>query len=86
MSTAIPVEQGSTVAIEVEADEQAQALSVAFYELDSETPLRYLELGSGPEVTFVSDLPEGVYNVAVFGRWSDGDIAYNFRLEVRPRP
>jgi len=84
LSSAIPVEQGSSVTIEVEAEAPAQALSAGFYELDSDTQVKSLELGSGSEVEFTVDLPEGVYNLAVFGRWSDGDITYEFRIEVRP--
>jgi hypothetical protein len=82
LTSAIPVDQGSTVTFEVEAEEQAQALSASIYELGSETQMKFLELGSGLETDLVVDLPEGVYNVAVFGRWPDGDLTYEFRIEV----
>ena len=84
LSSAIPVEEGSSVTLEVEAEEQAQALSAAFYEFDSDTQVTFLELGSGPEWALVVDLLEGVYNVAVFGHWPDGDLTYWFRIQVRP--
>ena len=86
LRSAIPVEGGSTATIEVEAVEQAHALSAGFYELDSDTQVRFLDLDSGTEVALDVDLPEGIYNVAVFGRWPDGDITYEFRIEVRPEP
>ena len=84
LSSAIPVEEGSSVTVEVEAEEQAQALSAAFYELDSDSVVRFVELGPGSKAALPVDLPEGVYNVAVFGRWADGDLTYEFRIEVRP--
>jgi hypothetical protein len=80
----IPVERGSTVTIEVDADEPAQALSLEFFEIDSDVAVQFLEFGSRREVTLVVDVAEGVYNVAVFGRWPEGDITYEFRLGVRP--
>jgi hypothetical protein len=79
---AIPVEEGSTLVLEVEAEGQAQALSAALYEVGSDTQERSVDLG--PEATLLVDLPEGIYNRAVFGRWPEGDLAYEFRLEVRP--
>ena len=84
LSTAIPVEEGSSVTLEVEAEEQAQALSAGFYELDSGSMVRFVELGPGSKAALPVDLPEGLYNVAVFGHWPDGDLTHWFRIEVRP--
>ncbi len=86
LSSAVPVEVGATVIFEIEAADQAQALSAGVYELDSDTQVRFLDLGTGSAVELVVDLPEGVYNVAVFGRWPDGDLSYEFRIEVRAGP
>ena len=46
--------------------------------------MRFLQLGSGPGLTLDVDLPEGIYNMAVLGMWPDGDISYEFRIEVSP--
>ena len=83
---AIPLEVGSTVTIVIESEEPAQELFVGFYEIDSNTQVNSMNLGPGSEVSFSADLAEGVYNVSVFGGWPDGDISYEFRIEVLPEP
>ena len=82
----IPVEAGDNVTIEIEAEEPPQELSASFYELDSDSAVRFTTLGPGPKASLPVDLPSGVYNIRVVGQWAMGDMAYQFQVEVRPEP
>lgn len=84
LDESIPVKQGSETTLEIEASDDPQTLSASFFLIGSDTPEESLELGSGSEVPFKVNVPEGTYNVAIFGRWPQGDLSYEFRLEVLP--
>ena len=86
LGAAIPVDARDSVTIEIEAEDSPQGLFASFFEVDSDSGVRFTPLGSGLKVPLAVDLDSGVYNVSVFGQWAAGQMLYEFRIEVRPDP
>ena len=82
---ALSVSTGDSVTIGIDAQEPPRQLSVAFYELNDGPQVMLAEPVPGLETAVEVDLPVGVYNVRVFGLWADGDVAYEFRIQVDGR-
>ena len=86
LGEAISVDPGDSVTVEIEADMPPKELSAAIYEFDSGDEALLANLASGASAELPIDLPAGVYRVHLFGRWVDGDIAYEFKIEVAAGP
>ena len=82
LTTTLSVDPLAGATIEIEAHEPPNTLNASFFEVDSDTSAGSVELEPGLEAPLPVNLSEGVYNVRVMGFWDDGDIAYEFRIEV----
>ena len=79
----LPVVAGDSVTVETKADSAPRDLWVSIWKDPAGSSVMSLNLdANSPTVTV--DLPAGIYIISVFGRWEDGDISYQFQLEVRP--
>jgi hypothetical protein len=86
LGAAIPVGPGDSVTVEIDSDVPPQELSAAIYESDSGAEARLASLGPSASAELPTDLPAGVYDVRLFGRWADGDLTYEFKIEVASGP
>ena len=86
LGAALPVGARDSVTIEIEAEDPPQELFASFFEVDSDSGIRFAPLWLGPKAALPVDLPSGVYNISVFGQWQVGQMLYEFRIEVRPDP
>ena len=82
----MPVTPGDSIIIEIEADDKPQKLHAAIFveaaEHASDPAVKVVELDSGLLVPLAVDLPPGIYNMRISGRWGVGDQAYKFRMKV----
>ena len=84
--SAIPVRDGDSIIVEIEADDRPQELRAAIFaeasEHASDTAVQVVELAPGLKALLAVDLPAGVYNMRISGHWGVGDQAYKFRMKV----
>ena len=85
--SAMLVTAGDSIIVEIEADEGPQKLKAAIFaeasEHASDTAVQIVELDPELRAPLAVDLPAGVYNMRVTGKWRVGDQAYKFRLDVK---
>ena len=85
--TAVSVTAGDSIIVAIEADDRPQKLQAAVFaeasEHASDAAVQAVELDPGLKTPLPVDLPAGVYNMRITGRWVVGDQAYKFRLNVK---
>ena len=76
--SAMPVTAGDSIIVEIEADDRPQELRAAIFEEApehaSDTAVQVVELAPGLKAPLAVDLPAGVYNMRITGRWGGSEI------------